>query len=581
SESLGRLAAAGDGEGRAAVLLFLTDGLPTVGETNPDAILAQARAAFPARARAFVFGVGSDVHTVLLDSLAASLRGARDYVPEGEDIERRVSSLVDKTRHPALTDLALAVEGVEISSLQPRALPDLFRGGEVVVAGRYAGSGPATLRVRARGRDGERVFERKVEFPERAEGAEFVDRLWAVRRVGFLLDEIRLRGRSAELVEEVVALGRRHGIVTPFTARLVLEPGMDVMEESANLGDPRFNADAPFEGAGSNADIGIGGGAGGVFGGRRGGHRNLRMEGGAGCTAASDPGIEWLKRSQNPGGTWGDAGGDPGTTGLALLPFLGYGETHRTPRYGKNVRTALKYLKEAQDAEGCFGPRTGQGWFRRHLQAALAMNEAYGLTRSPLFEGSARAGTGFVLAARSPDGGWGSGVRTGDSDPGTTAWAVMALWSARSGGLEVDPAVFGAARTWLEGAAAGGDPATSRAILFTRILCGADTADPAASAALTAALGSPPSLAEGAEAWWFGTLTAFRIGGDCWKRWNEAMKGSVLGVQRRDAGMAETGSWDPQGPSDADSRLRTTVYYTLCLEVYYRYAQVQAGKGKH
>ncbi len=580
-ESLSRF----DGEEeRRGVLLFLTDGLPTIGETDGAKILEQVTAAARERVRGFVFGVGDDVNTWLLDSAARVLRGARDYVVPGEDIERKVSALVDKTRYPALTDLSLEVEGVAVSALEPRTLPDLFRGSELVLAGRYEGSGEAVVRVRAQARDGPRVFERKVDFPERAEGLEFVDRLWAVRRVGFLMDEIRLRGKDPELHAEVVALAKRHGIVTPFTARLVLEPGMDVaMDEQdseatvirENLGDPRFVSGAPFlgsgsnEGSGSNSDIGIGGGAGGMFGGRRGGHRNLLLQGGGGTEGATEPGLFWLQGRCDSEEGWGSARDN----GLALLALLGYGETHKTPRYGREVRIGLKALKGLQEGDGCFGPRAGPGWFRGHLHAALAMNEAYGLTQSPLFKYCAQRGTDFILAARHRDGGWGEGAGTGPSDVLTTVLAVMALRSANSAGLEVEAGALEAAGRWLAGTDVRDRPAAAAAAVLGRIFAGADPGAPGVRDALVATLGAPPSTTD-AEHWYFGTLAAFQLGGEIWRTWNGALKAAVIETQRTDRSMAESGSWDPLGSDDPRARFLTTAYNTLSLEVYYRYSRV-------
>ena len=218
------LALVKDGPGeRPAVALFVTDGLPTIGERDPAAILERARKAAGPRVRLFTFGVGHDVDARLLDRLAEELRGARDYVVPGEDIEVKVSALVAKTTHPVMTDLSLTVEGASVRDLYPRRLPDLFRGSELAVLGRYASGGKAVIRVCGRLRGGEKEFVQEVEFPAREEGAAFLGRLWAIRRVGHLLDEIRLRGETAEVREEVVRLAKRHGILTPYTSWLVLE----------------------------------------------------------------------------------------------------------------------------------------------------------------------------------------------------------------------------------------------------------------------------------------------------------------------------------------------------------------------
>jgi Ca-activated chloride channel family protein len=577
--SLGMLV--GGDAARPAVVLFLTDGLPTVGEADPPRILAQARASAPERARVFTFGVGNDVDTRLLDSLAADLRGARDYVAPEEDIEAKVSALVAKTLFPVLTDLALEVEGVAVSGVYPRRLPDLFRGSELVVAGRYAGPGEAVVRVRARGRDGERLFERKVLFPEKAAGAEYVDRLWAVRRVGHLLDEMRLHGRSQELSDEVASLARRHGIVTPGTSYLVLEPGADrqglfaAADEEAEvqdrLGDPRYAADTPFEGEGFNGNIGVGGGAGGAFQGRRTGRRNPLMAGGAATEVYTEAGLEWLK-TRIPGP-------DAGSTAMTLLPFLGYGETHKTPRYGAIVRNGLKSLKMIQDAEGRFGPRV-PGSLRSHALATLAMAEAYGLTMSPLFKTSAQNAVSWLVDARRPDGGWGTEPREGALDLLTTAWALNALRSARGAGLSLEPKeLLEAAWDRVEKIVdkdtgrVGSSRTETAASGLARLFGGCPADDPLLLRTADALLTDPPAETD-AEGWMFATTFLYQVGGGRWETWNGKMRALVLERQRQDRQDPLHGTWNPADPDDVAARTRDTALFELCLEVYYRYARV-------
>jgi Ca-activated chloride channel family protein len=250
-------APAGDAA-RPAVVLFLTDGLPTIGERDPVVLVDRARKAAPARARLFSFGVGHDVNTVLIDRLAEDLRGARDYVVPGEDIEVKVSSLVAKTRHPVITDLTFEVEGVAVHEVHPRRLPDLFRGGEIVLLGRFTGEGSATLRIKGRTGGGVKEFVEEVRFPAREAGSPWIPRLWAVRRVGHLLDEIRLRGETAELKDEVVRLAKRHGILTPFTSWLVLEDERMLNDFGGRTGGRREEGAGgpPPPRAGARSDVG-------------------------------------------------------------------------------------------------------------------------------------------------------------------------------------------------------------------------------------------------------------------------------------------------------------------------------------
>ncbi len=209
--------------GRLTMLFLLTDGLPTVGTIEEQTLLAEVRQRNVARARIFVFGVGVDVNTRLLDTLAEETRAAREYVAEGEAIDLKVASLVEKVSHPILSDPLLFLEGAETRDVYPKRLPDLFRGSPLVVAGRFRGEGAASLRLRGRFGDGEREWTYSVNLPAVEARNDSIRATWASRKVGYLLDEIRLHGENTELVEEVKRLAREHGIVTPYTSYLVRE----------------------------------------------------------------------------------------------------------------------------------------------------------------------------------------------------------------------------------------------------------------------------------------------------------------------------------------------------------------------
>jgi Ca-activated chloride channel family protein len=216
---------------RPKLLVFLTDGLPTVGETDPDRILANVRAARRDGMRLFSFGVGYDVNTRLLDRVAAENGGTADYVEPQEDLERKVSAFFDKVNHPVLTDLRLEMGAARTDLVYPRVLPDLFRGGQVALVGRYRNETELrdiTLRLTGTAGTVRQTFTYPNQtFPRRAEENDFLPRLWATRRVGWLMEQIRSNGESRELREEVVDLGTRYGIVTPYTSYLALEPGAE------------------------------------------------------------------------------------------------------------------------------------------------------------------------------------------------------------------------------------------------------------------------------------------------------------------------------------------------------------------
>ena len=209
---------------RPFIVIFLTDGQPTVGETNEDKIVANTARDGSAQTRIFCFGIGTDVNTHLLDKIAERTRAATQFVMPEEDLELKLSAFFSKIKEPLLTNVKVSLpESVRVSKMYPNPLPDLFRGDQLVLAGRYTGSGEGELTLEGTLNGETKKLVQRVKFPEQSWGNEFIPQLWAMRRVGFLLDEIRLRGESAELREEVVELARRFAIVTPYTSYLIVE----------------------------------------------------------------------------------------------------------------------------------------------------------------------------------------------------------------------------------------------------------------------------------------------------------------------------------------------------------------------
>jgi Ca-activated chloride channel family protein len=215
-------------DSRSFTVVFFTDGQPTIGEQNPDKIIKNFKAKNSANTRVFTFGVGDDVNATMLDSLAEQSRAISTYVRPAEDIEVKASALYDKITHPVLANLKLTVggEAVRISEVYPPQLPDLFHGGQVVVLGRYTGKGHAAVTLTGSVGKEAKEFVYEVNFPEKTTGDhEFVEQLWARRKVGYLLDQIRANGEKKELVEEVVTLAKKYGIATPYTSYLVVPDG--------------------------------------------------------------------------------------------------------------------------------------------------------------------------------------------------------------------------------------------------------------------------------------------------------------------------------------------------------------------
>ncbi|MCP4246167.1 MAG: VWA domain-containing protein, partial [bacterium] len=221
--------ALGPGGDRPYLIVFLTDGQPTVGETEPEKILANVKQGNVHGVRMFVFGIGDDVNTHLLDRLAAENHGARDYVGNREDLEIKLSNFYRKVADPVLANLQLIWNKLNVSEVYPRVLPDLFSGGEVVLVGRYTGSGPQAIELLGdrRGTQERHVYE--TDFAESDTTHGFLPRLWATRKVGYLLDQIRLHGENKELIDTVAQLSIKYGIVTPYTAYLVHEQQQDLV----------------------------------------------------------------------------------------------------------------------------------------------------------------------------------------------------------------------------------------------------------------------------------------------------------------------------------------------------------------
>jgi Ca-activated chloride channel homolog len=239
---------------RPRIIVFMTDGLPTVGETNANRIIDNVHAARLPGVRLFTFGVGYDVNTALLDKLAADNGGVADYVEPKEDLEVKVSNFFAKINAPVLTDLQLDMAGIETDLTYPRAMPDLFRGSQVILIGRYRNQTEMDVRVLLSGKAGttpKSFFYNNLRFPVREDANDFLPRLWATRRVGWLMEQIRTNGEQQELRDEVVDLGTRYGIVTPYTSYLAVEPNAPAQNVTrtgqtfGGLGGLRRNAPPP------------------------------------------------------------------------------------------------------------------------------------------------------------------------------------------------------------------------------------------------------------------------------------------------------------------------------------------------
>jgi Ca-activated chloride channel family protein len=219
-----------DGAATSKMIVFMTDGLPTVGVTDPESILQTVQTSNKKnKIRFFNFGVGNDVNTHFMDILSNSNDGVTSYVAPREDIEVKVSDFYNKIRNPFMTDVTLDYgdEG-KANSIYPRKIAALYRGSEFVLVGRFKGTGPSHITLSGNVGGEQKQIHLDVTWPSREVDNAFLPRVWAMRKVGHLMEDLRLHGSNPEIVNELVALAQRHGIVTPYTSQLVVEPDQQI-----------------------------------------------------------------------------------------------------------------------------------------------------------------------------------------------------------------------------------------------------------------------------------------------------------------------------------------------------------------
>jgi len=228
-EGLGKIT---QGE-RPSYILFLTDGLPTVGVTDTASILKNISSANDRKSRIFVFGVGYDVNTELLDRISSGNRGTSVYVGENDNLEVAMSQFYEKISSPLLSDITVKFSGIDTKDVYPRILPDLFKGSQLLMIGKYRSEGSVSVELTGKVEEETKQFALKNQRLIKDDSYNFLPRLWATRRIGFLLEEIRLHAAQKELIEEVTRLGIKFGIVTPYTSFLVTEKEQRMLDAAA------------------------------------------------------------------------------------------------------------------------------------------------------------------------------------------------------------------------------------------------------------------------------------------------------------------------------------------------------------
>ncbi len=207
---------------RPAYLVLITDGEPTVGETVVDKLLQGVKS--KRDIRIFDFGVGYDVNTRLLNKLAEEHHGTSQYVEPSESLEVALSNFYQKIKSPVLSDVKIAYDGIQVKDVYPKEVKDIFAGQQVLLIGRYKGEGKASLKLSGRINNENKDFAFPMEFAKEDTGHSYLPRIWAMRRIGYLTEVAHANDESKEVVDEIIALSQKYGIISAYTSYLVTDP---------------------------------------------------------------------------------------------------------------------------------------------------------------------------------------------------------------------------------------------------------------------------------------------------------------------------------------------------------------------
>jgi len=212
-------------DSRPAYVLFLTDGLPTVGTVNEMEIARNCKSVNKIMARVFSFGVGYDVNARLLDRISEQNYGISEYVKPNENLETVLGSFYNNISAPVLTKIKISIDNTRIDETYPKDIPDIFKGNQLVWIGRYSTPGNKNIRITGfEGNDLKTIeFQAVLNSNNDGNSHAYLEKIWATRKVGYIIDQIDLHGKNDELVNELVKLSKDYGILTPYTSFLARE----------------------------------------------------------------------------------------------------------------------------------------------------------------------------------------------------------------------------------------------------------------------------------------------------------------------------------------------------------------------
>lgn len=207
---------------RPGYMVMMTDGEPTVGETNIDSLLKKAHS--KRDIRIFDFGVGNDLNTQLLNKLAENNHGTAQYVAPDENLETALSGFYQKIKSPVLSDVNITYEGITVKDIYPRSVKDIFQGSQVLLLGKYKGGGAAKVNIQGKVNGVAKSYSFPLTFATEEVSHTYLPRLWAMRRIGYLTEVAKANGENREVIDEIVALSKKHGIISAYTSFLSLDP---------------------------------------------------------------------------------------------------------------------------------------------------------------------------------------------------------------------------------------------------------------------------------------------------------------------------------------------------------------------
>jgi Ca-activated chloride channel family protein len=208
-------------------ILAISDGQPTWGETRPEVILTNVKRANKLSAAIFPIGLGSDLNKDFFRTMAQENNATAFFIGESENVTARLVQIYGTITSPLLTNARIVYQGVTTYDLFPAAIPNLSQGMQILQAGRYVPPGIGVVQLRANSNQTTVDTSMAVDWRE-APGNEYVSRYWAAQKIQALLQDIARYGEKKELVDAVVTLSITYSVLSPYTAFLVIEPGLGI-----------------------------------------------------------------------------------------------------------------------------------------------------------------------------------------------------------------------------------------------------------------------------------------------------------------------------------------------------------------